>query len=55
MFIFKKYTRALYIYKHIMKNQEYANMINTATSQGKKETLKAFNEIIEIFLKQEIN
>lgn len=55
MFIFKKYTRALYIYKHIMKNQEYANIINTATSQGKKETLKAFNEIIETFLKQEIN
>ena len=38
-----------------MKNQEYANIINTATSQGKKETLKAFNEIIETFLKQEIN
>lgn len=50
MFIFKKYSRALYIYKRIMKNDEYANIINTATSQGKKETLKAFNEIIEKYL-----
>lgn len=55
MFIFKKYSRALYIYKRIMKNEEYANIINTATSQGKKETLKAFNEIIEKYLNQDIN
>lgn len=54
MFIFKKYSRALYIYKRIMKNEEYANIINTATSQGKKETLKAFNEIIEKYLNQDI-
>ena len=53
MFIFKKYSRALYIYKRIMKNEEYSNIINTAASQGKKETLKAFNEIIEKYIKQE--
>lgn len=53
MFIFKKFSRALYIYKRIMKNEEYANIINTAASQGKKETLKAFNEIIEKYIKQE--